>query len=135
MSFRGRVRLIRAADRVFLGAYRHLRFIVDLASIYRRFSGPLGRRYIDDMSTTFQLNVTFLFISCVQASVKCFRCPGLKGSHLRGAGHQTSQHSRPDAPSQVAVRVTVRPSPWPREGPLGSSRAASGDQTMSVDFP
>ena len=51
---RGWVRWVRAVDRLFWG---HIG-IVDLSSIYRRFSGPLDCRYIDDISTAFELNVT-----------------------------------------------------------------------------
>ena len=90
LSGRARVRSIRAADRYSFGAYRHRRFIVGLSSLslaprslnYRRYI----RRYIDDVSTIFELRVTF----CLSrwASVKGSRGPCLKGSHLKDTRHQ-----------------------------------------------
>ena len=55
---RARVRSIRAADRIFWAAYRYRRFVVALSSLFQA-SGS---------STIFQLNVIFLFISCMPHS-------------------------------------------------------------------
>ena len=51
LKYRERVRLIRAADRVVLGAYRYRRFIVDLSSIYCRFIVAFPAPRIVDIST------------------------------------------------------------------------------------
>ena len=116
---RERVRWIRAADRLFWGAYRYRRFVVDVSSPFRAPGSMVYRRYIVDISTIFELHVIFLLISC-RPSVKGSRGPCHKGSHLRGTGHRDAQHGQPDAPSQVAAR----PSLWPHEGSLGCLRAA-----------
>ena len=111
---RARVRWICAADRCFWGGS-------SASPICRRSGAGILGPWVAGRSAEFQLDVSFLFMSCVQqASVEGPRSPCLEGGHSRGTRHQEAQHGRPDAPSQVAVR----PSSWPREGPLGSSRAA-----------
>ena len=84
LTTRARVRWISAADRVLLGAYRYRRFIVDLSSLflaprsmkYRRYIVDISS-YIDDISSIYELHVTFLFTHGVQGAP---RGPCLKGS-------------------------------------------------------